>query len=726
MKPEGVPASLQRRGESWTKLYRRKARARTARNLISMSGVPLFARVGAALESRLSLSPSSSCRDQTRRKSTSECVDNRDRRVGKFTTNSYRPHSRTTRFICLPAQTSLHECGRGSIANRVSTRCSSSTSIYTPEASVQYVPIQPVPDIGFSVVGDAISDGPRNFRRQDYYQILLQEALRHKRPADILKSIIAVSPEYLHAIPNNTFSQIIHLIQPQKTVGWAKTIHDTFSPKLVKQTEITPPDHIIEDYLRIILEAVTNRKRTGKRLNVNDYAILLKIAGAIGSKRVAKAFWNSMQTENIAPDMRCYNAYLEAIVHNAGNYSETMHRIIPLTVRARSTMRLGADFVAYRFGEGGIREETLFLLDQILKGEQMPDAETLSLVIIGVAREGDLDTVKGILKNVWHIDVAALLQDDGVIQNLPRNHLTPNSPLYPTKQVIFAIAHAFLVNNDVPAALRVVDAVSLTFNLPIIKETWAELFRYTWEMTRLRHYRLDSPIGRLPKDSVQKLWKTMTDEPYNVKPSMDMYDIMIKSCEYQWKTQDMWFYMQRGLRSYIQSYKSAQQARASLEKAMLQQKSNRQINVQRRRTEFALAELLRKRNRVHVGSWLRLLLASMKRWHMWDSELMWSTRRIPSILDEWSAFAPRIVTYEIPGGLVRIKFRERGEIIRSHHKRAQSMGDKEELINASPSPPGSIVQLGIMVPRKLRDREEKVARAIQRQAGGREGGDQHT
>lgn len=547
------------------------------------------------------------------------------------------------------------------------------------------------------------------------YKSLLKQSLRLRRPADLLRALVAAADdtEYIGGIPDITFSAIITLIRPMKLVEWANILHKNLTPHMVTNMGITPPDHIINNYLQAIIQVVVNRKKAGGLLNVNDYSALLGTASAARSKLVAKAFWESMISDKVTPDLRCYNSYLGAIVENSGNYAKQLFRVTEFHELARSEQNLGADFVDYRFGEGGIREDTLTVLDQILRSEVSPDAETFRLVILGVAREGDIAMVKGILKTTWGVDVSALIDNVDESYLSPRTNIPRDSPMRLREDVLYAVAHAFGINNDISTAFRVVDYMSRAFNIPISDKTWEELFDRTYVLAipRFGKSRFKSTVGQIERDNVSKLWKTMISEAYNVQPTITMYDKMVKMSLHQRRPSDIWHYMQEGVVLYRRSRDRAHQSQAELEYAIAIHErqgvfSDTKINIYKRKAEFARYELLRKRDRTLVSRWCRALLFSTRLHYSRDRDQDWSTVQIPAILLKMSPYMPRVVEYDTPGGQVSIQFK-RGMYALAE-RMIKATIEKEKLLNVAPMLPGPAMEVGRKSFRRIELRKGKV------------------
>ncbi|KAI4742766.1 hypothetical protein E4T50_06838 [Aureobasidium sp. EXF-12298] len=461
------------------------------------------------------------------------------------------------------------------------------------------------------------------------------------------------SLDFIRSLPENTFTEILAHLQPKNDLSKTLIPYSRLSAATVQQLHLPSSYHVIRRYLLDAVQILDQRKKSGRTLSVVDYSIILGFARWLGLKDIADTFWKSMQADTVVPDLRCYNNYLGALVSNLRHDSDARQnrRVTTFRTEARRKPSPSAMFAAYHVGIGGIKDSALELHREMLKSEVVPDEETFRLLILGVGREGDLDTVKRLLRQVWRIDVAAVV--DGLEEGHSKHELdiSTTSPLHPSPFLVYAVAHVFSINNKIPAALKLVDHISQTYNVKVFDYVWHELLNWTFVLSLPRQAsKNEKPV--LPRASVQKLWEVMRNEPYSVRPTMDMYNKLIKSLFRQQRTRDMWHYMCEALPLYEAMRKETRYLNKALHRVLklsqpigtLEQKYNR-------------SRLNEKASRLFLKRWVRLLLGSMRSWRRVDGSLYWSTRLIPKIVLEWKEFMPSHVWYDIPAGRVSIVFR---------------------------------------------------------------------
>lgn len=155
-------------------------------------------------------------------------------------------------------------------------------------------------------------------------------------------------------------------------------------------------------------------------------------------------------------------------------------------------------------------------------------------MMVALAREGDIAGISNILQRVWGIDVEAVLTKPES-EVTPPNVYLPQSPFFPSENLLFTLAHVYGINNTIPTALRLVDYVSRQYNITIPLRAWNELMQWTYVTSVKRRGKNpetnneDLKTGQLGTDAVSTLWDTMTMAPYNVELTMEMHDRLITS-----------------------------------------------------------------------------------------------------------------------------------------------------------------------------------------------------
>ncbi|KAK5167489.1 uncharacterized protein LTR77_007188 [Saxophila tyrrhenica] len=584
-------------------------------------------------------------------------------------------------------------------------------------------------------------DAARVMPRSDYrsqheveldfdYRENLPPALR-ERNSDMVARCLVVAErnndlDFIRSLSASTFSQCIELLQPCHMTEQLASAHLEISGAMANMMGISSMRRVAWEHSRMLEVLLAVRRSADLKLSADDYRMLLQAAKDLGHRNMAVRLWTRMREQGVAPDIACYNHYMGATVLNGMFNPAVRHsmRVTAFHMLARRTANLGKSFANYRLGPGGLKKEILRAFGEMLQGGIIADEESFRLVIMAAAREGDTDMVKSVLKKVWNVDVDALfIGRDGGAAPEPKK-LEPSSPLYPSPKLLFAIAHAFGINNNVPAALRTVDFVARHFNVPIDLQTWAQLFEWTFVLAMPRtgaQARRDNEqntaerAGKLPLQSVLSLWDTMTSAPYNVKPTMGMYNYLIRNLERRDMLDELVNKMHNGRQLYREHRREERKAWRSLKQAVMpllnprlgEQRPAPPMSVlQSLRRNWEHQALVRLRNIFWLKRWLRLFLWQSSRRVRIDDSGDWILRHLPSILWHWRGYAQNVVSYETSDGFVEIRFRTEAEIERGREATKEKRARQAKVLDLVPLDHGE----WWVRKRNTRDREEEVRR----------------
>ncbi|KAG0648809.1 hypothetical protein D0Z07_5055 [Hyphodiscus hymeniophilus] len=326
-------------------------------------------------------------------------------------------------------------------------------------------------------------------------------------------------------------------------------------------------------------------------------------------------------------------------------------RVIPDNLEPRSWKKPPYTLQGYRVGpENGIKFQVSQIFRQMVHAGVPGDEETFCLMIMGFAREGDTNSVGLTLRRVWGIDVDALLAiDESEMQ--PVKPYALDSPFYPSAKLLHTISHAYSINNDLPTALRAVDYVSRQYNIEIPTSVWNELLEWTFILSKRRYgSRVEgdgTTIGQLPPPAVSNLWNTMTSAPYNIRPTMQMYDKYICSLLQRQRFGEAKTIMSEARRQHIGYVRSLSRHHILLKTTL---KHSHPVSENRMR-DLQFLKIRVMRNRAYIRKWVRLLIfrasVSLK------YNLNWSAHDLPRLLKGWNLFIPKRVDYPIATGHVR-------------------------------------------------------------------------
>jgi Mitochondrial ATPase expression len=476
----------------------------------------------------------------------------------------------------------------------------------------------------------------------------------------------------LISMPPATFSEVLRCLDPKHFIGRYQAFHKDLSRRLAKQMGLSEAIDLERGYYQFCnrflhqIKSILAARHLEYPPSLADYKYLLKCARASGNREIAEFVWNILtgrkegekdDGEKLSPDADCYNTYLSIKCwHDTTNPLLRFRlRVIPDNFAPRAWDFPPYSLAGHRVGQDiGIRAQVASLFRQMVEAGISGNEETFCLMIVSMAREGEMSAVAAILLRIWNIDIDLLLK--GGIALPPTKSYPRHSPFHPTEMLLYTIAHAFGVNNQIPTALRVIDYISSQYSVPIPINAWSELLQCTFVLStkpkRIKRHGeplyTGKDIGQLPPEAVTSLWNTMISKPYNVKPTLEMYNRLISNLRARQRFGEMQVRMEEARRifknrilrlSYMRAIFNATTIRPSL--AHLAERRMRDLN---------LAKLHVRRDRKYVERWVRLLIR--------DGSLSlkytdgWSDRNVPNIVKNWSLFLPHRVCYRTRSGEV--------------------------------------------------------------------------
>jgi hypothetical protein len=502
--------------------------------------------------------------------------------------------------------------------------------------------------------------------------------------------------DFVNGISEETFTDILHVLEPRNNIEKLSQTYTMISEHMAKQMGLIPVNKLMMEYSLLLQEIVAQRRQSGHPLVRDQYSILLRSAQDLGDSRLATKLLGQLLEDGIAPDVDMYNTYLGSFLWAGWNNSTARHRerVINVNMLARDKKRRDMPFANYHIGSpGGIKEKAMEVLTAVLDRGLDANEKTYCSIITAAAREGEMDTVQSILRTAWNIDVQKIMELAPGHADLPRAKVLPkDSQQYPTAKLLWTLAHAFCINNDIPKALRLVDYVSREYDLAITEETWSVLLEWTFVMARPRHgttARDDRKTGQLPQASVQTLFNTMTKAPYFVEPSMEMYNHVVVSMYLREWTTKMLEIMEHAVSLKVESKNVRDAAWRHFRWFLTQQEQGKRYlpppTVVRR--QYETAKVVDSRNRLWMKRWLRLFLASIEDWHRRHKEgrtyanfHAFTFGTVPRMLLDWREYAGARVEYDLPTGVLEIELQSEEEKLRKAVFREDIWYAREEAV----------------------------------------------
>ena len=316
-------------------------------------------------------------------------------------------------------------------------------------------------------------------------------ALRRGDSHELLSSLLLAveGPAFINSFPGTTILQILRLLDPKDFIEPYHQLFRYIQPQIqwLVTGGLNATLYLWED-VKSVYKFIVQNVAQREDLQFQKYEILLSIARATGDRRLAGQTWRDMLKRKYKPDVMCYNYLLEAICWPYG-YDPSK----------RYYMTSGHKY--------GVTRSVSQVYTHMIKNGVMADATTFGHLMSAFSQKGDLEHVKVILKSVWRVDVDAIMGTDDNSKSL--DDVPPDSPLFPTPDLLFTIARAFGSRNHLAVGLRVVDCISRRFAVPLGDRTLNELAMWTFILSR-----------RSSQDKTPNMWEKVP------KWSMDLWTNM--------------------------------------------------------------------------------------------------------------------------------------------------------------------------------------------------------
>ena len=499
----------------------------------------------------------------------------------------------------------------------------------------------------------------------------ISEALLQEDPQSLLPAFFAASerPDYLRSLSQTTFGEIIRMLDLKHSVDPYKRVHRDLHNSHIKMLGDGTPQVIalFSRYSGSIQDLMSRWGEAGRNVGITEYKALLNVARAVGDGKMARLVMKAMRRQELEMDTECYNYYFEARCwSNAYNSIERGKlRVIPahwaLRLLRKRTRSIPKGFRGHRTGRKGIKIEILRYFKTMVDSGILPDVDTYRHLMVATARDGDASDIEPIIRKVWGVDV-----DDVSDNHDIRHSLSRDSPLYPTEDLLFTIAHIYGINNDIPRALRIVDIFSRKYTVKINRETWAHLLENTFVLASYHSRRPNlggASLGKLPWEAVENLWNIMVSEPYNIKPSISMWNRRIKSIASRQRLDDMLRAIRTCLkfpfevfppnRDSIKAEPSQETFASNGEAALPESSPLPRSTLAAQGQSMELEKLYKYRNFIMISHWVQLLFSG-DRWGKFpEHRLQWQRTGLPNAVAEfWQFRPPGGIAYKIESGRI--------------------------------------------------------------------------
>lgn len=493
----------------------------------------------------------------------------------------------------------------------------------------------------------------------EYKHVL--RALRQRDPHELLKALsnlsavntFGVNNSPLLDIPPNTFSEILRLLDPKHFFGRHKELLKDFSHRDLLDMRIDTIDddgtHRAYTVYLWHLHRIIIKRRQKHSMYLSDYKMLLKAAKFTGYQAVADLTWKSlisnqsqvMENRRILPDVECFNYYIATMCWSDILSPFHYHRlkVVPQYKAQRQWEVRPHQLNRHRLGSNnGIKLSVSRLFREMSKTGLIGNEETFCLLLVSASREGDLETAGTILNRVWQIDIESNSSNNS--KNSKLNNLLPDSPLHPSQRLIRTVVHIYCINNDLPTAIRVMDQISRKFSIEISIQTWQDLLRWTSFFARKKGNAVNIEKGfaegLLPPASMSQVWENMISEPYNVKPTLSMYNIYIRHLLKNRQIGKAQVQIVEAHRLHIILARKVDRYRILFENSLTRRKFDSTITSIRQR-DFIFHRLKLRISRMYMRLWLNHLIFRPGH-YLTKYHADWAFREVPNLVRKYKSF----------------------------------------------------------------------------------------
>ncbi|KAJ5719375.1 hypothetical protein N7493_007830 [Penicillium malachiteum] len=342
------------------------------------------------------------------------------------------------------------------------------------------------------------------------------------------------SEELVGSLPQTTFIEALHLLSPAHFVEPFRSLHHPLHSWSTLLHGVKRAEEVFDDFVRSLYKIAGYRIAAGNALGLAEYTHLLDCAQSMGNAPFAEDLWLSMKQDEVEPDATCYNHYIGAKVWDHCFVGEEAYhlRMLPRAYKKRRMRQQNIGWRGFSTGKLSIRRNALETFREMRKAGYLPDERTYINVMLASARTGHIRAVYHLLQTVWNIDVEALKETTDHSKIPPATAYEPWSAVHPTKELLFAVVHAFGTNSDIAGAVHTIQFISTSYDLPIPSEVWHELFERAYVLSRWREPSEDryyeNTVGKISSELVEIIFKTMTSKPYNVVPRLQTLRFMMR------------------------------------------------------------------------------------------------------------------------------------------------------------------------------------------------------
>lgn len=443
-----------------------------------------------------------------------------------------------------------------------------------------------------------------------------------------------------------------HFIEPYQQLVLPKAqgdLDERSTPKVIS---------MFHNYVDALLTLVGRRHASGCKVSLEEYRLLLGAAAAARSQPIASHIWIAMLEDKVEPDLASYNLLFEALCYASTHAHGERVRLRLIKTNSVRYRRPSSSDSSYKFGIGGVHETVIYWYNHMCNRGLSPDADTYGFVMVALGRVRFVKDIKRLVRGTWDID----------LDNIPRTkvqspkgfQISIDPSCTPKPSTLRHLMHVMCINNQLTEAMRAIEYMAELYSIRIPAEALEELVLWTGALSAHRTNRQMSDwkgygVGQVKKSTMREVWKTIHEEPYNVKPTMRVLDALCSNASRRMALTELLKYVRDGVRIYrhqLREYLEAlhRQAEGILLIAAQGEPSHRPSEIPSRYQLHHEVQVARAKECVSFGMirrWFRLLLRGERfMGHMTADRIVdWDRQVIPDLVQELWHFRSAGVHY---------------------------------------------------------------------------------
>ncbi|KAI0443437.1 mitochondrial ATPase expression-domain-containing protein [Xylaria telfairii] len=408
-------------------------------------------------------------------------------------------------------------------------------------------------------------------------------ALRTMRDGDTRKLLFHLNvivrmshDEIQHAaatIPRTTFTEFFRALDPLRVARDCDPVDETHTP--LGMFKMLNMESSIDDWgvrklytqlLHHLLLLMNVLQTAGYTLHPEEYISLFRCAGASSDITGTGAIWNDLVSgpARIWQNSEMYTEYIKARFLTEPlytNYQKITRMVTPrnlhrsrlqLLEKAKRRLDHLRGRVRLRTARLGLNKEVSHTeeLMRALRGNRPAvalfrtvtgthsfrlDETIMCALMIALGRSGSLRFIgTEILQPYFGIKTPHPFPPEAPGEWARTLNFYPEPPrITPTVRLMRAVVETYGSNAEIGVAIQLVEHISNKYNIPIPHDVWRELLEWTyimstppastaWETVEL-YAKIPSP------QAVEMIWNAMVSPPYNLVPTFQSYDLLIRS-----------------------------------------------------------------------------------------------------------------------------------------------------------------------------------------------------